>query len=414
MKKRACMAVLAMCMAFAAAGCGNSSEAKESSAETKTEQETEVKEEETEAEKTDTSDTRLVSVDNVDKYITIGEYKGMVLDNTVEEVTDEAVETRVKQNMEDAMEEVTGKGETVQTGDNVTINFVGTVDDVAFEGGTGNNYDLTIGSGLTVPGFEDGIIGMKKGDTKDVPVTFPEDYSQTDLAGKDAVFKITLQSFRRAPELTDEWVTENTDFADTAAYRADVRVQLEEAAKLQAENSLRSTAWTTVYTLSEVKEYPQTDVDEAVATLKRQTQSYADQGEMELEDFVESQGISMEDFEEQCKQYAQAKVKQNLLIQGIMDAEGITLADAECLAIQDQLVQEYGAGDLAGLIDTYGQAAVDESIGLMRVQDFIIANANIEQGSAAQEEETAAAEETAEIEEAEAQPEETEAPAESE
>ena len=100
---------------------------------------------------------------------------------------------------------------------------------------------------------------------------------------------------------------------------------------------------------------------------------------MELEDFVESQGVSMDDFEAQCQQYAQAKVKQNLIIQGIMDAEGMTLDDKECLAIQDQLVEQYASGDLAALIDTYGQVAVDETIGLMRVEDFIIANANYDQ-----------------------------------
>ena len=103
---------------------------------------------------------------------------------------------------------------------------------------------------------------------------------------------------------------------------------------------------------------------------------------MELEDFVESQGVSMDDFEAQCQQYAQAKVKQNLLIQGIMDAEGMTLEDEESLAIQNQLVEQYASGDLAVLIDTYGQVAVDESIGLMRVQDFIIANANYDQTAA--------------------------------
>ena len=102
---------------------------------------------------------------------------------------------------------------------------------------------------------------------------------------------------------------------------------------------------------------------------------------MELKDFVESQGISMDDFEAQCKQYAQAKVKQDLIIQGIMDAEGMTLEDDESLAIQNQLVEQYASGNLATLIDTYGQVAVDESIGLMRVQDFIIANANYDKSA---------------------------------
>ena len=191
-----------------------------------------------------------------------------------------------------------------------------------------------------------------------------------------------MQSFKRPPELTDDWVAANTDYKTIDEYKASVRAQLEQEAQDQADSSLRSTAWNTVYTNSEVVEYPEKDVEEAVKTFKKQAEAYAKQGNMELEDFVESQGVSMDDFEAQCQQYAQAKVKQNLLIQGIMDAEGMTLEDEESLAIQNQLVEQYASGDLAVLIDTYGQVAVDESIGLMRVQDFIIANANYDQTAA--------------------------------
>lgn len=405
MKRRGYIAVLAMCMVLAA-GCGDEDKVKESSTEAETQQAAENQEAESQEpeEKDPEGGTRLVSVDSVEKYITIGEYKGMVLDNTVEEVTDEDVENQVRENLKEKAEEVTAKNAVVETGDTVTINFVGTKDGVAFEGGTANNYDVTIGDGKMIPGFEDGIVGMKKGETKEVPVTFPEDYQKAEMAGVEAVFKITLQTFRRPPELTDEWAAANADVGTAEEYRASVRSQLEISAQAQAENSLRTTAWTTVYTNSEVMEYPQEDIDNAVAEFKRQAQNYAQQGNMELEEFVESQGVSMEDFEEQCLQYAQAKVKQDLIIQGIMDAEGMTLEDEESLAIQDQLVQQYGSGDLAALIDTYGQEAVDESIGLVRVENFIIANANFEQTDAAAEGDGAQANEAAESETAPADP----------
>lgn len=222
---------------------------------------------------------------------------------------------------------------------------------------------------------------MKKGETKDVTVTFPESYRNTDLAGQEAVFQITVQSFKRAPELTDEWVTANTDSSNVDEYKASVRTQLEQDAQDQAENSLRSTAWTTIFTNSEVLEYPEKDMDEAAKNFKSIAESYAKQADMELDEFIESQGIAQEDFDAQCQQYAQAKVKQDLIIQGIMDAEGMTFDDEESLAIQNDLVEQYGSGDLATLIDTYGQVAVDESIGLTRVEDFIVANATFEQAS---------------------------------
>ena len=225
-----------------------------------------------------------------------------------------------------------------------------------------------------IPGFEEGILGMKKGETKDITVTFPENYQSSELAGQEAVFQITVQSFKRPPELTDTWAAANTDYKTADEYRASVRTQLEQEAQDQAESSLRSTAWTTVYSNSEVVEYPEKDIEEATQEFRSQIEAYAKQGNMELEDFVKSQGVSMDDFEAQCQQYAQNKVKQNLIIQGIMDAEGMTLEDEESLAIQNELVEKYASGDLAALIDTYGQVAVDETIGLIRVEDFIIAN----------------------------------------
>ena len=384
MKRKAYLAALVMCMALAVNGCGDNKETTDTE-NTATEQQTEESEEtednqEQAASYTDsTGATRLVSVDNVEKYVTIADYKGITLDNSVQEVTDEAVENRVAENLKSSAETVTDENATIQNGDTATINFVGTKDGEAFEGGTGNNYDLVIGSGSMIPGFEEGIVGMKKGETKDVPVTFPENYRNTELAGQDAVFQITVQSFKRPPELTDDWVAANTDYKTVDEYKANVRTQLEQEAQEQADNSLRSTAWNTVYTNSEVVEYPEKDVEEAAKTFRNQAEAYAKQGNMELEDFVASQGVSMDDFEAQCQQYAQAKVKQDLIIQGIMDAEGMTLEDEESLAIQNQLVEQYASGDLAALIDTYGQVAVDESIGLIRVQNFIIANANYDQ-----------------------------------
>ena len=369
MKKKLYLAVLATCMMLAWNGCGNDKETAENdTAAEQTEQTSDA------ADSDESGSTRLVSVDNVEKYVTIAEYKGIALDHSVAEVTDENVEKRVAQNLQGKSEEVTDKDVVIQNGDTATINFVGTKDGVAFEGGTANNYDLVIGSGTMIPGFEEGILGMKKGETKDITVTFPENYQSSELAGQEAVFQITVQSFKRPPELTDTWAAANTDYKTADEYRASVRTQLEQEAQDQAESSLRSTAWTTVYSNSEVVEYPEKDIEGATQEFRSQIEAYAKQGNMELEDFVKSQGVSMDDFEAQCQQYAQNKVKQNLIIQGIMDAEGMTLEDEESLAIQNELVEKYASGDLAALIDTYGQVAVDETIGLIRVEDFIIAN----------------------------------------
>lgn len=394
MKKKAYLVVLALCAAMAITACGTATDKTEDTkSTTETQNTTETKDSgSADAESTDSSDkeenktadagdTRLVTVDDVSKYVTIGEYKGLTLDNTVEVVTDDAVEGRLEQELQNKAEEVTDG--SVQNGDVVTINYVGTKDGVAFDGGTANNYELTIGSGTFIDGFEDGIIGMKKGETKDLDLTFPEDYASSDLAGQEVTFKVTLQSFKRAPELTDEWAAKNTDCKTADDYKKEIRKTLESEAKTNARNTLRETAWNTVLSFSEVKEYPQEDLDTAKTEFKTLYENYAKQGDMTLEDFVKAQGISMDDFEEQSNQYAEYKVKQNLIVQGIMDAENMTLEDEKSLSIQDELIKAYDAKDLAALVDQYGQVAVDESIGLLRVEDFILDNATVEEKVAA-------------------------------
>ena len=387
MKKRKAMA-LALCAAMAMTACGTSAGQKEETKSTAESQDTadekdskaaDSAESDSDKESTGTvsGDTRLVSVDDVSKYVTIGQYKGLSLDKTVEAVTDDMVDGRIKEELQNKAEEVT-EG-SVQNGDVVTINYVGTKDGVAFDGGTANNYELTIGSGTFIDGFEDGIIGMKKGQTKDLDLTFPEEYSSEELAGQEVVFKVTLQSFKRAPELTDDWAAKNTDCKTAEEYRKEIRTTLEDEAKTSAQNTLRETAWNTVLSASEVKEYPQDDMDTAKTEFKTLYENYAKQGDMTLEDFVKAQGISMDDFEEQSSQYAEYKVKQNLIVQGIMDAENMTLEDEKSLSIQDELIKAYNVKDLAALVDKYGQAAVDESIGLLRVEDFILDNATVEE-----------------------------------
>lgn len=388
MKKKTYLVILALCAAMAMTACGTSAGQKEETKSTAESQDTadekdskaaDSAESDSDKESTGTvsGDTRLVSVDDVSKYVTIGQYKGLSLDKSVEAVTDDMVDGRIKEELQNKAEEVT-EG-SVQNGDVVTINYVGTKDGVAFDGGTANNYELTIGSGTFIDGFEDGIIGMKKGQTKDLDLTFPEEYSSEELAGQEVVFKVTLQSFKRAPELTDDWAAKNTDCKTAEEYRKEIRTTLEDEAKTSSQNTLRETAWNTVLSASEVKEYPQDDMDTAKTEFKTLYENYAKQGDMTLEDFVKAQGISMDDFEEQSSQYAEYKVKQNLIVQGIMDAENMTLEDEKSLSIQDELIKAYNVKDLAALVDKYGQAAVDESIGLLRVEDFILDNATVEE-----------------------------------
>lgn len=365
MKKRIYLAMLAACLALTVTGCGESGKTGTDTAETQ---------ENSDGKTVEAGVSRLVSVDNVDKYITLGEYKGLILDNTVEVITDDDVQARIDQELQDKAEAVS---DGAQEGDLVTVNYVGTIDEETFDGGTANNYDFIIGNGGMFQEFEQGVIGMKKGETKEISIDFPSDYSDSTLAGKKADYKVTVQNVRRAPELTDEWVTKNTDYTTVEEYREGTRKTLEKEARESAGEVLKNTAWNTVLENTEVKEYPEADVENAISEFRKSMEVYAKQADMTLEEFVESQGISQDAFDEQSRQYAEGKVKQNLIVQGIMDAEGLSLDDKESLKVQEELVKQMGAANLAELVDTYGQSYVDESVGLLRVEDFIVKNAEI-------------------------------------
>ncbi len=378
MKKKTVAAILVMCMVLSASACG-----KEAAKDTKNEKTTETtdKKSEEKAEKDDKTSKeaslKLVTVDDISDYVTIGEYKGLTLNRISQEVTDDDVQAEINYDLEDKGEEI--KDGTVESGDTVTINFTGTIDGKEFDGGSAEDYQLTVGEGSMIDGFEDGIIGMKDGETKELDLTFPEDYYDDSVAGKAVVFKVTLQKFTRKAELTDEWVAANTDYKTVDEYKNSVREQLEKDADTSADIDLYDSAWTEVLSASEIKKYPEADVNTAIEEYKAQTEQYVQEAGIEMSDFLEAQGISEDEYDDECKTYAESKVEQNLIVQGIMTEEGLTIEDSELDELKDLLCQEYGAASIDELVEYYGQQDVDESLALLRVQKFIVDQATVEE-----------------------------------
>ena len=378
MKKKTVAAMLVMCMALSATACSES-DTKETKTET-TQDTGDKKDSASSDKKTSASAVRLVSVSDVSKYVTIGEYKGLTLDRASVTVTDDDVQAEIDYNLEENGTEVNDG--TVEEGDSVTINFTGTIDGKEFDGGSAEDYDLVIGEGGMIDGFEDGIIGMKKGETKELDLTFPDDYYEESVAGKPVVFKVTLQKFTRPSELNDEWVAANTEYKTVDEYRAAVKKELEENETKSADYDLYSNAWSEVLANSEVKEYPEEDVDKAVEAYKKLNENYVKEAGMEMSDFLKAQGMSEEDYEEDCQQYAESKVEQNLIVQGIMDAEGLSLDDDDIQTLKDELLSEYGYESFEQLVAYYGEQEVNESLALMRVERFIVDNATVNETSA--------------------------------
>ena len=177
--------------------------------------------------------------------VTLGDYKKLTLEKKVEQVTDDDVQTAIMAETAVTMDDPDA---TVQKGDTADIAYVGKVDGKEFDGGSSDSYNLVIGSGTFIDGFEDGVIGMKTGETKDLNLKFPDSYQSTDLAGKDVVFTVTVNAFTRPAEnidgweLDDAWVAKNTDYSTVEEYRAGKRAELEAANETTAENNLQNDA----------------------------------------------------------------------------------------------------------------------------------------------------------------------------
>lgn len=384
MKKKIVTAMLLMCMALTVTACGGSDTKDTEETKTEATQNTEDKEDTKDTASSDqkksSSAVRLVSVSDVTPYITIGEYKELELERSSNTVTDDDVQAEIDYNLEENGTEVSDG--TVEEGDSVTINFTGTIDGKEFDGGSAEDYDLVIGEGGMIDGFEDGIIGMKKGETKELDLTFPDDYYEESVAGKAVVFKVTLQKFTRPAELTDEWVAANTEYKTVDEYRAAIKKELEDNEVKSADYDLYDNAWSEVLATSEVKEYPQEDVEQAVQAYKELNEKYVKDAGMEMSDFLEAQGMSEEDYENDCQQYAESKVEQNLIVQGIMDKEGLSLEDDDMQTLKDELVSEYGYETFDELVADYGEQEVNESLALMRVERFIVDNSTVNETSA--------------------------------
>lgn len=345
-------------------------------------------------------------------YVTLGEYKGLKVADQPVEVTDDQIDEVVRQNIQfaDALEKVT-EG-TVEDGDTANIDYEGKLDGEAFDGGTAKGYDLVIGSHSFIDGFEDGLIGVTVGETVDLPLTFPENYGNADLAGKEVVFTVTVNEIKRMPELTDELASTISDgeYTDAAGYRDSIRADLEEQAQAQRDMMLKSDLLTQVASGSEVKEYPQEMVDYGVANMDTYYRGMAEQYAMEFEEFLSSfLGMTEEDFSEQVVLATQQNLQQEMYLKAIAETEGIEVTD-EDLA---EAAKEFGFETTEEFIAAYGEDVVRISVLQDKTLDFLLENAVITEAEA--ETEAPAEEAETEVSAAEAETEvseaETEAPA---
>ena len=311
--------------------------------------------------------------DASNEYVTVVGYKGIEVPAVEEaaEVTDEDVQSYITSVLEQSATEESVTDRPVQEGDTATIDFVGKMDGVEFEGGSSEDYPLVIGSDSFIDGFEDSIIGHSIGETFDWNGAFPEDYGNTEYAGKDVTFTITVNaiSVSNTPELTDEFVQSvSTESTTVEEYEKEVRAMLEESAAADYDYALQDAVWSAVLEKAEVVKYPEGEVEDLTASLITQYEEMATYYGVDYETFIaDYMGYTVEDFEAQAKVAAEESVKMQLVAKAIADAEKIVPTEKEYQEEYEALCEEYGYADVDALIEAAGseedlQATVLENI----------------------------------------------------
>ena len=272
--------------------------------------------------------------------VTLGEYKGVEVKKAEAVVTDEDVENELTAARKKNGRLIDVEDGAIEDGDNTIIDFTGYIDDKTFDGGAGTDYPLVIGSHSFIEGFEDQLIGKKKGETCDVNVTFPAEYHADELAGKPAKFVVTIKEVKRneLPELNDEFASEVSDFDTLDEYKADIRKKLQEKKEQDAKVENENNVIEKVVENAQM-ELPQPMVDtqarEMVENYARRLQS---QG-LNINDYMKYTGMTPEKLMEQMRPEAEKRIKTRLVLEKVVEAENVEVSDEKL----DEQINEIAA-----------------------------------------------------------------------
>ncbi len=310
--------------------------------------------------------------------VKLGKYKGVKVEKADIAVTDEEVNEVIEKERENNARNITVEDRPVQDGDMAVLDFEGFVDGVAFEGGKGENYPLTIGSGAFIPGFEEQLVGAEIGKEVEVNVTFPEDYQAEELKGKDAVFKCTVKEIKEKelPELDDEFAGEVSEFETLNEYKEDVKKNLEEKKIKEAKESKEREAVEAVVDLSEM------DIPEAmIATQQRQmvdefAQRITMQG-LSMEQYFQFTGTNYQQMLENVRPQAEKRIQSRLVLEAIAEAEKIEVTDEDFEKEIQTMAEVYqmDAGKVKEMLGEKEMKNIRQDLAVKKAADFVVENA---------------------------------------
>lgn len=309
--------------------------------------------------------------------VEIKDYKGIEVEKNVKEVTDEDVANDIDRVRQRNARTVDVTDRAVQDGDIANIDYEGFCDGVAFDGGKAEGYDLTIGSGSFIPGFEEQIIGHNIGEKFDITVKFPEEYHSNDLAGKDAIFKISLNGikFNQLPELDEEFVKDVSEFDTVDEYKADVKAKLEKKNEQDADNAVEAQIIDALIN-SLVADIPEAMYEAEAENFVRDYDSRLRMQGLDLATYCKYTGQTLEALREQFKPMAERQVKTRLALEKIVELEGLDATSEEIDAEYANLATAYGmeADKVKELVEA---DAIKADLCVKKAVDFVKANAII-------------------------------------
>ncbi len=310
--------------------------------------------------------------------VTLGTYKGVKIDKIDVSVSDEEVDAEIEKERERSARTVSVTDRGVQDKDQTVIDFEGFQDGVAFEGGKGENYPLTIGSKTFIPGFEDQLIGKKIGDDVEVNVTFPEDYQAENLAGKPAVFKVQIKEIKekQLPEVNDEFAAEVSEFETLSEYKEDVKAKLleqkEKDAKAAKENAAVEAA------VAEAKmEIPELMLETQQRQMVDEFGQRLQMQGLSMDQYFQFTGLTRDTMMEQVKPQAEQKIKARLVLEAIVKAENITAGEEDFEGEIAKMAEQYKmeADKVKEMFGEEGKKQIMEDICVNKAVEFLVSNA---------------------------------------
>ena len=310
--------------------------------------------------------------------VTLGEYKGLEIEKVSTRVTQKEVDAKIQEEAEKNARTITVTDRPVQDGDEVILDFEGFVDGVAFEGGKGENYPLTIGSGSFIPGFEDQLVGAEAEKEMEVKVTFPEDYHAEDLKGKEAVFKCTIHEIKakELPEIDDEFAAEVSEFDTLEEYKADIKAKIKDQKASEGKRKQEDQAVDAVVKNAQY-EIPQPMIETQVMQMADDfAQRIQSQG-ISLEQYFQFTGMTADKMMDELRPQAIKRIETRLVLEAIAKAENIEISDEKLDEELAKMAESYKmeVDKLKEFMDENEKKQMKEDMAVQEAITFLIENA---------------------------------------